>query len=183
MMGINYSSDSDSMRFVGTSNMHSGLMDKVRGMTTSFHHKAKDYGASFLHKTEYIAGPAMQGMNALTKATVEATKTVAKAPVKAVRAVAPKVGGTRAVKTTPKTPRRSSKPRGGSIKPPRAKKSRTRPKRQADRRAKRAKRQARNVRKARGRRPVPRGRVKSIAYMVPSGDDEINFVGVGGIDS
>ena len=171
MLGIN-SHQGDSMRFVGTSGMHGGLMDRMRGMTSNFHHKSVDMMHKGKYAAEYIAGPAMQGMN-----------NVAKATAKAVKKVAPKVGGTRAVrKTTPRSPTKGSKPTGGSIKPPRARKSRTRPKRQADRRARRAKRQGRNVRKSRGRRPVPRGKVKSIAYAVPT-DGEVNFVGVGGIDS
>ena len=157
-------------------------------MTSNFHHKSvsmmhkgKDYsanmmhyGANMMHKgkyaAEYIAGPALLGMNNLAKATGNA-----------VKKVAPNVGGTRAVRTSPVSPTKS-RPTGGSITPPKARKSRTRPKGQADRRARRARRQQRNVRKSRGRRPVPRGKVKSIAYAVPT-DGEVNFVGVGGIDS
>lgn len=183
MLGINSfggTGHSGSVKFVGTSNMHDGYMNKMRGYTTNFHHKAKEYSANMMHKgkyaAEYIAGPALLGMNNLAKAAVEA-------PAKAVRAVAPSVGGTRAVRTSPVSPTKS-RPTGGSISAPRPKKSRTRPKRQADRRARRARRQQRNVRNSKGRRPVPRGAVKSISYAVPSGDaDEVNFVGVGGIDS
>ena len=159
MVGIN--SYDDSMRFVGTSGMGTGLMDRAKGMAS----KARGM------TSQYIAGPAMMGMNNLVKA-------VAETPKKVARKVAP--AKTRA-RTTPKQPGKRPTS-GGRTAPPRAKKTRTRPARQPEQRRKRAQRQGREVKKSRGRRPTPRGKVKSIAYAVPT-DGEINFVGVGGIDS
>jgi len=182
MMGINSfggTGSSGSVRFVGTSSMNNGLMGKVKNYTN----KARNMSASFFHKTQYLAGPAGGIVAGAAGAVVSATKSVARVPAQAVRAMAPKIGGTRAVKTTPKSPMQRAKMTGGSVRTPKPKKSARRPKRQADRRTKRATRQGRDVKKSRGRRPTPRGRVKSISYMVPDNSETINFVGVGGIDS
>ena len=164
MVGIN--SYDDSMRFVGTSGMGTGLMDKAKGMAS----KARGM------TSQYIAGPAMMGMNNLVKAVAETPKKVARkvAPARAQRQTGQR-------KTAPKQPGKRPTS-GGRTAPPRAKKTRTRPARQPEQRRKRAQRQGREVKKSRGRRPTPRGKVKSIAYAVPT-DGEINFVGVGGIDS